>query len=92
MSGATVDKKKGVLELTKLEYPKKWYFPTYFTNSVFGPNISTIDTNGPFWPNYQSTKEFIYFFFFWDSKKNLPTKIWEREEISKEASLPWRGL
>ena len=50
MSGATVDKKKGVLELTKLEYPKKWYFPTYFANSVFGPNISTIDANGPFWP------------------------------------------
>ena len=50
MSGAMVDKKKGVLELTKLEYPKKWYFPTYFANSVFGPNISTIDANGPFWP------------------------------------------
>ena len=50
MSGATVDKKKGVLELTKLEYQKKWYFPTYFANSVFGPNISKIDANGPFWP------------------------------------------
>ena len=44
MSGATVDKKG------ELEYPKKWYFPTYFANSVFGPNISTIDANGPFWP------------------------------------------
>ena len=44
--------KKGVLELTKLEYPKKWYFPTYFANSVFGPNISKFDANGPFWPTF----------------------------------------
>ena len=49
-SGARLEQKNGVLELTKLEYPKKWYFPTYFANSVFGPNISTIDANGPFWP------------------------------------------
>ena len=48
--------KKGVLELTKLEYPKKWYFPTYFANSVFGPNISTIDANGPFWPKINSNQ------------------------------------
>ena len=51
-SGARLEQKNGVLELTKLEYPKKWYFPTYFANSVFGPNISTIDANGPFWPSY----------------------------------------
>ena len=50
MSGATVDKKKGVLELTKLEYQKKWYFPIYFPNSVSGPNISKFDANGPFCP------------------------------------------
>ena len=42
----------GVLELTKLEYQKKWYLPNYFANSVFGPNISKIDANGPFWPIY----------------------------------------
>ena len=42
----------GVLELTKLEYPKKWYFPTYFANSVSGPNIFKIHANGPFWPNF----------------------------------------
>ena len=35
-----VDKKKGVLELTKLEYHKKWYFPNYFQNSVSDPIIS----------------------------------------------------
>ena len=23
----------------------------YFANSAIGPNISTIDANGPFWPN-----------------------------------------
>ena len=52
MVSATVDKKKGVLELTKLEYPKKWYIPNYYTNSVFGPNISKFDANGPFWPAF----------------------------------------
>ena len=24
--------------------------PNYYTNSVFGPNISQFDANGPFWP------------------------------------------
>ena len=24
----------------------------YFANSAIGPNISTIDANGPFWPDY----------------------------------------
>ena len=49
-SGATVEQKNGVLELTKLEYHKKWYFPIYFPNSVSGPNISKINANGPFCP------------------------------------------
>ena len=49
-SGATVEKKNGVLELTKLKYHKKWYFPIYFPNSVLGPNISKINANGPFCP------------------------------------------
>ena len=44
-------KNSKVLELTKLEYPKKWYFPTYFANSVSGPNIFKIHANGPFWPH-----------------------------------------
>ena len=51
-SGATVEQKNGVLELTKLEYHKKWYIPIYFPNSVSGPNISKINANGPFCPFY----------------------------------------
>ena len=51
MSGATLEQKNGVLELTKLEYHKKWYIPIYFSNSVSGPNISKINANGPFWPS-----------------------------------------
>ena len=49
MSGSTVDKKGG-----ELEYPKKWYFPTYFANSVSGPNIFKIHANGPFWPGFEA--------------------------------------
>ena len=48
--GATLEQKNGVLELTKLEYHKKWYFPIYFPNSVSGPNISKINANRPFCP------------------------------------------
>ena len=48
--GATLEQKNEVLELTKLEYHKKWYFPIYFWNSVSGPNISNINANGPFCP------------------------------------------
>ena len=40
-----------VLELTKLEYQKKWYLPNYFANSVLGPNISKMNGNGPFRPS-----------------------------------------
>ena len=54
--GATVEHKNGVLELTKLEYHKKWYFPIYFPNSVSGPNISKINANGPFCPKFESIK------------------------------------
>ena len=50
MSGATLEHKIGVLELTKLEYHKKWYIPIYFPNSVSGQNISIINANGPFCP------------------------------------------
>ena len=39
-----------ILELTKLEYQKKWYFPNYFRNSALLLNISKINANGPFWP------------------------------------------
>ena len=53
MSSATLEQKNGVLELTKLEYDKKWYFPIYFPNSVSGPNISKINANGPFCPLLQ---------------------------------------
>ena len=49
-SGATVEQKNGVLELTKLEYHKKWYFPNYFRNSALLLNISKINANGPFLP------------------------------------------
>ena len=28
----------------------------YFANSAIGPNISTIDANGPFWPYTSSSK------------------------------------
>ena len=45
-----VDEKKGVLELGKLEYHKKWYLPKYFRNSVADPIISKISANGPFCP------------------------------------------
>ena len=41
---------KMVLELTMLEYRKKWYFPNYFWNSALLLNISKINANGPFWP------------------------------------------
>ena len=51
-SGAMVENKNGVLELTKLEYHKKWYFPIYFRNSVSGPNISNINANEPFCPGH----------------------------------------
>ena len=40
-----------VLELTKLEYQKKWYIPMLFGNSVSGQIISKIDGNGPFCPS-----------------------------------------
>ena len=51
-SGATPEQKNRVLELTKLEYHKKWYFPIYFPNSVSGLNISKINANGPFCPRF----------------------------------------
>ena len=57
--GATLEQKNGVLELTKLEYHKKWYFPIYFPNSVSGPNISKINANGPFCPTYTIPKNTI---------------------------------
>ena len=47
-----VDEKKRVLELTKLEYHKKWYLPKYFRNSVADPIISKISANGPFCPSF----------------------------------------
>ena len=50
MSSATLEQKNGALELTKLEYHKKWYLPIYFPNSVSGQNISKINANGPFCP------------------------------------------
>ena len=68
-----MEQKNGVLELTKLEYPKKWYFPTYFANSVFGPNISTIDANGPFWPNMEC--------------RRLDYKRWAQEDRLKEGLI-----
>ena len=49
-SGATVEQKNGVLELTKLEYHKKLYFPIYFPNSVSDPNISKLMLMGHFAP------------------------------------------
>ena len=49
-SFATLEQKNGVLEFTKLEYHKKWYFPNYFRNSALLLNISKIDANGPFSP------------------------------------------
>ena len=51
MSGATLEQKNGVLELTKLEYHKKGYIAIFFQNSVSGQNISIINANGPFCPN-----------------------------------------
>ena len=52
MSGATLEQKNGVLELTKLEYHKKWYIDIFFPNSVSGQNISIINGNGPFCPPF----------------------------------------
>ena len=43
---------KMVLELTMLEYQKKWYFHNYFRNSALLLNISKINANGPFWPPF----------------------------------------
>ena len=57
MSGATLEHKIGVLELTKLEYHKKWYIPIYFPNSVLGQNISIINANGPFCPAFSSIQK-----------------------------------
>ena len=51
MSGATLEQKNGVLELTKLEYHKEWYIAIFFPNSVSGQNISIINANGPFFPD-----------------------------------------
>ena len=76
MVSATVDKKKGVLELGELEYHKKWYFPNYFRNSVSDPIISKINANGPFCPflfvklvtNVELTSEL-------DISKPTPTKV-----------------
>ena len=36
--------------------------PNYYTNSVFGPNISQFDANGPFWPE-------IYLFIYLKKKR-----------------------
>ena len=35
----------------------------YFANSAIGPNISTIDANGPFWPTLLSSN--LKPLFFW---------------------------
>ena len=43
--------KNMVLELTKLEYQKKWQIPNNFWNSVLLLKISKIDGIGPFWPS-----------------------------------------
>ena len=43
--------KNMVLELTKLEYRKKWQIPNNFRNSVLLLKISKIDGIGPFWPH-----------------------------------------
>ena len=51
-----VDEKKGVLELGKLEYHKKWYLPKYFRNSVADPIIFKISANGSFCPKQRLGK------------------------------------
>ena len=66
--GATLEQKNGVLELTKLEYHKKWYFPIYFPNSVSGPNISKINANGPFCPCKYNSK-------FYSKTKTVGSKV-----------------
>ena len=55
-SGATLEQKNGVLELTKLEYHKKWYILIYFPNSVSDQNISIINANGLFCPHSRSPR------------------------------------
>ena len=60
MSGATLEQKNGILEFTKLEYHKKWYFPIYFPNSVSGLNILKINVNGSFYPKIQVVHFFRY--------------------------------
>ena len=72
-SGATVDKKNGVLELIKLEYPKWWQMPNYFANSAIGPNISTIDANGPFWPFFYTIK--VPQGTEWEKSENFDSKL-----------------
>ena len=76
--GATLEQKNGVLELTKLEYHKKWYFPIYFPNSVSGPNISKINANGPFCLCIRSILCFTTTFSLWHSHKN-----WKKQKIRK---------
>ena len=43
-----------VLELTKLEYQKKWQIPNNFRNSVLLLKISKMDGIWPFWPRLLS--------------------------------------
>ena len=51
--------KNMVLELTKLEYQKKWQIPNNFQNSVLLLKISKIDGIWPFWP--RKLYDTIYF-------------------------------
>ena len=77
-SGATLEQKNGVLELTKLEYHKKWYFPIYFPNSVLGLNISKINANGPFCP--------------FNSMAQCPGEIWSSKSYTSPGFVhkPWK--
>ena len=73
-SGATVDKKKGYSSSPSSSTPKSGRWPiisqTVLLGQIFlqlmlmghfGPNISTINANGPFWPliayDYQYQEE-----------------------------------
>ena len=82
MSGATLEQKNEVLELTKLEYHKKWYFPIYVPNSVSGLNISKINANGPFCP-WNCNRIICPF-----SKRNFIIGL----DLEDKASLFWVGL
>ena len=80
-----------ILELTKLEYHKKWQITIFFRNSVSGQNISRIDGIWPLWPKNQLQLTFKPMTSFPQPKKNksitLKTVMEEENDTSDEQWL-----